>query len=113
MGMYPVPAKENATDEMPPLRIPWRGKLSGSEPLNGSNRLVEQNIEYNYGCLGSHGDPNVCIGDPVQMTDNRRQYEQNGRYEVEMDAIPMGVNEIRNRDNSSKNDNRGTMGNGL
>ena len=102
-----------ANDVMQPTRIPWRGKLSGSEPLNGSNRLVEQNIEYNYGCLGSHGDPNVCMGNPVQMTDDRSQSEQNGWSEVVMDAIPMLVNEIRNRGNSSKNDNRGTMGNGL
>ena len=112
-GKMTKASPRKANDVMPPMRIPWRGKLSESEPLNGSNRLVEQNIEYNYGCLGSHGDPNVFMGDPVQMTYNRSQSEQNGRYEVEMDAIPMGVNEIRNTGNSSNNDNRGTMGNGL
>ena len=102
-----------ATDVMTPMRSPWRGKLSNSEPLNGSHRLVEQNIEYDYGCLGSHGDQNVTIGDPVQMTDNRIHSELNGRYEVEMDAISMGISEITNRGNNSNNDNRGTMGNGL
>ena len=95
------------------MRSPRRGKISGPDPLNGSYSPVEQNVEYDYGCFGSPGERNMCIGAPVPLTGEMSHTEQNGRYEVEKDVGLMGKSEARNRGNSSNIDYSGTMGNGL
>ena len=83
------------TDLLTPMRSFWRGKFSGSDPLNVSNRAVEQSAEIIYGCIGSSVEQSECIGAPLPVTGDLNHTEQKGRYEVVMEAAPRGNNEVR------------------
>ena len=98
-------------DLLMPMRSSQRGKVSGSDPLYGSDRSVEQDTEYLYGFFGPSIERNVYNGVPLPVTSDLSHTEQNGRNEVEMEAVPRGISEVRNRGNSSNIDNSGIMGN--
>ena len=84
-----------------PMWSSRRGKVYCSDPLNGSDRSVEQNSEYVFGVFGPSMERTLCNGAPLSVTGYFSHTEQNGRDKVEMETVLRGISEVRNRGNSS------------
>ena len=103
-----VTATTRKDNDLPtPMKSSRRGKVSGSYPLYGSDKSVEQDAEDVDGFFRPSIERNMYNRVPLPMNGDLSHTEHNGRIEVEMEAVPRGIGEVRNRGNS----NSGIMGN--
>ena len=103
-----VPVTTRMDNDLPtPTRSSLRGKAYGSDPLYGSDNVVDQDAEVGYGFVGPSIEQNVYNGVPLLVNGDLSHFEKNGQNVVEMETMQKGISVVRNKGNS----NSGIMGN--
>ena len=90
-----------------PTKSSLRGKASGSDPLYGSDNVVDQDAEVGYGFVGPSIEQNVYNGVPLLVNGDLSHFGENGQNVVEMETMQKGINVVRSKGKSIS----GIMGN--